>query len=152
MADTAPRKSDKETHNSIVYPQLRISSSRRKRILLMTLGVISMILGLIGIVVPLLPTTPFLLLSSWCFVRSSEKFSRLLYSNSVLGPYLLNYQAGHGITLKNKIYSLVFMWIFLGISAAVGRQLIWLPYLLLFIGAGVSYHILRFKTLKDPSK
>lgn len=119
------------------------------RFLILLLGALAMLLGLIGIFVPLLPTTPFLLLASWCFVRASEKLNRKLLTNRYLGPYITNYQSRHGITLKNKIYSLVFLWLTLISSAVLSPPWWWLWLMLASIGAGVTYHIVSFKTLKE---
>lgn len=117
------------------------------RILLQALGLVSAILGFIGIFVPLLPTTPFLLLSSWCFVRSSEKMNHRLMHNKFLGPYISNYKSKRGITKQNKIYSLLFLYITLSTSFIFSPNYWWLRLGLIFIGAAVSIHILRFKTL-----
>lgn len=118
------------------------------RFLLLTLGIVASFLGFAGIFIPLLPTTPFLLLASWCFVRSSDKFNQKLMGNRFLGPYLSNYKAGHGITRRNKIYSLLFLWITLSVSFILSPPYWWLRLGLLTIGIAVSIHILKFKTLK----
>ncbi|KAF5068144.1 hypothetical protein DSECCO2_245830 [anaerobic digester metagenome] len=117
------------------------------RTLLMTSGVISALLGFAGIFLPLLPTTPFLLLSSWCFMRSSEKMNHRLLHNRYLGPYIRNYKSGRGITLRNKVYSLVFLWLTLSISFIFSPPYWWLHTGLAFIGITVTIHILKFKTL-----
>lgn len=117
------------------------------RILLQVLGTLSVVLGIIGIFLPLLPTTPFLLLSSWCFVRSSDKMNQRLMHNKYLGPYIANYKSKRGITKRNKIYSLLFLYVTLGISFIYGPDYWWLKLGLAFIGIAVSVHILRFKTL-----
>lgn len=117
------------------------------RILLQVLGLLSAALGFIGIFLPLLPTTPFLLLSSWCFVRSSEKMNRRLMQHKYLGPYISNYKSKRGITKRNKIFSLAFLYITLSISVIFGPAYWWLRIGLFFIGVAVSVHILRFKTL-----
>ena len=122
------------------------------RILLLVLGILSATLGFIGIFVPLLPTTPFLLLSSWSFVRSSEKMNQRLMHNKFLGPYISNYKSKRGITKRNKIYSLLFLYVTLGISFIYGPDYWWLKLGLAIIGISVSVHILRFKTLHDEDQ
>jgi uncharacterized protein len=119
------------------------------RVLLMVSGILAALLGFIGIFVPLLPTTPFLLLASWCFVRSSDRMNRLLLHNRYLGPYIRNYKSGRGITFRNKIYSLAFLWITLSTSFIFAPPYWWLRIGLIFIGTAVTIHILRFKTLKE---
>ncbi len=128
------------------------STSRKEpvklvRIMLQTLGIVSALLGFIGIFLPLLPTTPFLLLSSWCFVRSSEKMNQRLMSNKFLGPYISNYKSKRGITKRNKIYSLIFLYATLTTSFIFSPNYWWLRLGLIFIGVAVSVHLLRFKTL-----
>lgn len=62
-----------------------------KKRLLFVLGFVSLILGIVGIILPLLPTTPFLLLSAYCFSRSSEKFHNYILNNKVFGQYIRDY-------------------------------------------------------------
>jgi len=119
------------------------------RVLLMVSGILAALLGFVGIFVPLLPTTPFLLLASWCFVRSSDRMNRLLLHNRYLGPYIRNYKSGRGITFRNKLYSLAFLWITLSTSFIFGPPYWWLRVGLALIGTIVTVHILRFKTLKE---
>ncbi|NTW24094.1 MAG: DUF454 domain-containing protein [Lentimicrobium sp.] len=118
------------------------------RSFLMIGGVIAALLGFTGIFIPLLPTTPFLLLASWCFVRSSDRMNSLLLHNRYLGPYISNYKSGKGITLRNKAYSLGFLWITLSSSVIFGPPYRWLWIGLIMIGVAVTFHILKFKTLK----
>lgn len=119
------------------------------RILLLIAGILATLIGFAGIFIPLLPTTPFLLLASWCFVRSSDKLDRILKENKFLGPYIRNYREKKGITKRNKIYSLVFLWISLMVSFYFSPDWWWLWIILIAVGIGVSYHIISFTTLKD---
>ena len=77
-----------------------------KKIFLLSLGTISLVLGCLGIFLPLLPTTPFLLLSAFCFSKSSEKFHKALLENKIFGQYIRDYQEKKGVTLKNKIIAI----------------------------------------------
>lgn len=135
-----------DNYNSVPKNNLK---SPVVRSLLMILGIIAALLGFTGIFVPLLPTTPFLLLSSWCFVRSSDRMNRLLLHNRYLGPYISNYKSGKGISLRNKVYSLGFLWITISTSVIFGPPYYWLWIVLVLIGIAVTFHILKFKTLKD---
>jgi len=119
------------------------------KIVLMVAGLLAAMLGIVGIFIPLLPTTPFLLLASWCFVRSSDKLNKKLTGNRFLGPYIKNYREKNGITQRNKIYSLVLLWITLFVSFLLSPSFWWLWIVLLSVGVGVSYHIISFKTLGD---
>jgi len=73
-------------------------------------GVLAVVLGILGIFLPLLPTTPFLLLASACFARGSVRLHRWLLGHPVFGEYLANFEAGRGIPLKGKIVATVMLW------------------------------------------
>ncbi|WP_226584120.1 YbaN family protein [Halobacillus litoralis] len=81
-----------------------------KRILLIVIGSVSLGLGVLGIVLPLIPTTPFLLLTAACYVRSSDRLYNWLMTNKWFGTYIQNYKAGRGIPFKAKISMLVMIW------------------------------------------
>ncbi|HLU15954.1 MAG TPA: YbaN family protein, partial [Burkholderiaceae bacterium] len=89
------------------------------RLFFNVVGTLAVILGLIGIFVPLLPTTPFLLLASACYMRGSQRMARWMVSNRLFGRYLMDFQRGEGIPLKTKIWALTVLWISLGVSAWV---------------------------------
>ncbi len=125
--------------NEQAYPSLSKSITR---VLLLFIGSISLVLGVIGIFLPLLPTTPFLLLSAGCFARSSKRFYSWLVSHPILSKYILAYLNGEGIPRKAKIYTLCTLWLTMGISLAIIP--LWPVCLLLFlIGASVSAYIWR---------
>ncbi|MGP4077468.1 YbaN family protein [Halobacillus sp. K22] len=79
-------------------------------ILLIIIGTISLILGVLGIVLPLVPTTPFLLLTAACYVRSSDRLYNWLMTNKWFGSYIENYKAGRGIPVKAKVSVLIMIW------------------------------------------
>ncbi|MFX1466888.1 MAG: YbaN family protein, partial [Promethearchaeota archaeon] len=83
---------------------------------LVVTGTLSLALGIIGIFIPLLPTTPFLLLAAYCYARSSKKLYNWLMSNKWFGSYIRNYYEGNGIPLKAKLLSVSFLWITIGFS------------------------------------
>ncbi len=118
-----------------------------KKILLILAGSLSLILGLIGIVVPLLPTTPFLLLSAACFFKSSDKLYNKLISNKFLGSYIKNYREKKGVPRKVKIVAISTLWATILFSAIFIINLIWVKILLLVIASAVTYHILKLKSL-----
>jgi len=78
--------------------------------ILVLFGTMSLGLGIIGIVVPGLPTTPFFLLSAGLYLRSSEKLYKKLLSNKWIGPYVIKYQTNKGLTKRAKIVTIVIMW------------------------------------------
>src|SRR5690606_24092154 len=80
-------------------------------------GTLALALAILGLFLPLLPTTPFLLLASACYMRGSERLHRWLLGNAVFGQYLANIQSGQGIPLRAKIWALFFLWSSLAFSA-----------------------------------
>jgi hypothetical protein len=80
-------------------------------------GSFSLILGVIGIFIPGLPTTPFLLLTAALFLRSSDRLYNWLIQNKYLGKYVLNYRRRKGMTRQQKVYSISLMWIMIAFSA-----------------------------------
>jgi uncharacterized protein len=88
-----------------------------KRVLFIVSGFLSLILGVIGIFIPGLPTTPFLLLAAGLFIRSSPRLYNWLIKNRYLGRYILNYQRRKGMTERQKIYALSLMWVMIIVSA-----------------------------------
>ena len=108
-------------------------------------GFISLILGIIGIVIPILPTTPFLLLASAAFAKSSEKFNNWLLNNKVLGAYIRNYKEGKGMPLKIKVITLLLLWGTISLSIFFLINLFWIQILLICIAIAVSIHIILIR-------
>lgn len=115
------------------------------RILFNILGTLAVILALIGVIVPILPTTPFLLLASACYMRGSPRMAKWMVSNPLFGRYLHDFHAGYGIPMKTKVVALSVMWASLAVSAYV-VPLPWVRPILLVIGVGVTVYLLRYKT------
>ena len=142
--DEAP--SEKKEGNKIV------------KILLITAGTISLAVGAIGVFLPIIPTTPFLLLTAACYLRSSKRMHRWLLNNKWFGEYIRNYQEGRGIPLKTKIAALAMLWATIGFSTVfmlnrlLPEQLV-LPMQIIMIAVAiaVSAHILKLPTFKKPS-
>ena len=111
------------------------------RTLLILLGSLSLALGVIGIVLPLLPTTPFLLLAAFCFLRSSHRLHQWLLRHRILGPYIDNYVNHRALSLRAKVGTLSLLWLSLGGSIYLFSS----PYLRLLlagIGIAVTWHVL----------
>ena len=111
-------------------------------------GTLSLILGIIGIFLPLLPTTPFLLLTAALYVRSSPRLYNWLLHQKYLGNYIRNFRENKAIPLRAKVISLVLMWGTMLYCIFFLIPLLWVKILLGLIAAGVTYHILSFKTLR----
>ncbi|MBP1630256.1 MAG: ybaN [Bacteroidetes bacterium] len=119
-----------------------------KKTLLTSIGILSLILGILGVIIPLLPTTPFLLLSSFLFLKSSSKLHLWLLNNKYLGKYIKDFEQEKSIPLKVKITSLTLLWLTISYSALFIVKLLWLKILLLAIAIAVTLHILHYKTRK----
>ncbi|MCS2893315.1 MULTISPECIES: YbaN family protein [Parabacteroides] len=119
-----------------------------RRIIYIILGSFFLILGAIGIFVPLLPTTPFWLLTCWFYIRSSEKLYNRVMSNRHFGPYIRNYLVDKAIPLRSKIISVAVMWLSAIFTSLFLVDILWVKILLILISIGVSWHILSFPTKK----
>jgi len=119
-----------------------------KRRLLIGAGTLSTALGIIGIFVPILPTTPFLLLAAACYMRSSERFYQWLISNRIFGAYLRNYIEGRGMPTRIKILTILLLWLTIGLSITFGVQNIVVRIVLICIAVGVTAHISLIKKRK----
>jgi uncharacterized membrane protein YbaN (DUF454 family) len=117
---------------------------RIKNIVLIIVGSLSLLLGAVGIFLPLIPTTPFVLLSAGCFSVSNPRMAELLKRNKYFGSYIDNYQDKTGVPRKVKIKSILILWIGLIISMILISKLIMIIILML-IGVMVSLHILSLK-------
>jgi Uncharacterized protein conserved in bacteria len=116
---------------------------------LTALGIISLGLGILGIFLPLLPTTPFLLLSAILFSRSSKRLHVWLLNHKVFGKYISDFQEHKTIPLRVKIYSTTLLWLTILCSVIfVVNEKLWLQILLIAIATGVTIHILSYKTKK----
>lgn len=121
-----------------------------KKWLLIGCGFLALALGILGILLPILPTTPFLLLSCYCFLRSSSRLYLWLTQHKVFGDYIYQYMTYKAVKKKAKIGALVFLWLSLSISFFIVNQLL-VKLLLIAVGVAVSIHVLTLKTLR-PSE
>lgn len=120
-----------------------------KRNLLIACGILCILLGLIGIILPVLPTTPFLLLAAYCFARSSERFHTWLVTNGLFGQYIQNFQDGRGIPRRTKALAITMLWLIIGISAVFFVSSWWLRVALVAVAIGVTIHLVRRKTVES---
>ena len=125
---------------------------KTSRILLIVGGVVCVLLSLIGILIPVLPTTPFLLLAAFLFARSSPRALHWLESNRLLGAYIRNYRAGRGMKMVDKIISLTLLWLGIGLSIWKLVDTLWVQAGLLIIAVGVTVHLARVKTYRPEEQ
>jgi uncharacterized membrane protein YbaN (DUF454 family) len=125
------------------------------RTLWLVTGTVCVALGAIGIVLPILPTTPFLLAAAACYYKSSPRMHRWLLNNKWFGEYIRNYTEGKGLTRKTKVTALTVLWVTIGISIIFMLERI-LPATLVLpmqivmvaVAIAVSTHILRLPTFR----
>jgi len=124
------------------------------RILLIIVGSVALGLGLIGVFIPVLPTTPFILLATACFCRSSRKLYIWLLQNPLCGKTLRRYHAGQGISLKAKLIAQGLVVISIGFAAlfVIPERLWFIRLLLVLIAVAVITHIALIKATKVPIK
>lgn len=114
--------------------------------LFVIVGTLSLGLGVIGVFVPLLPTTPFLLLAAACYAKGSERFYKWLLQNRWFGTYIKNYRNGKGIPLKVKVFTIITLWVTILFSTFMFISDVLIQILLIIIAIGVSLHITTIKT------
>jgi uncharacterized protein len=131
------------------FPESKNKKQKIENTLLILAGTISLVLGAIGIFLPVLPTTPFLLLAAACYLRSSKRMHKWLLNNRWFGEYIRNYQEGKGIPAKTKVLSMTVLWAAIIYSAFfVLDEILIAQVVLLLIALGVSIHLVRLPTLR----
>jgi uncharacterized membrane protein YbaN (DUF454 family) len=128
------------------------TNTRQKlvRALFFVAGTVSLAIGTIGIVLPILPTTPLLLLALACYCRSSKRMTKWVLTNKYFGSYIRRYKEGKGIPIKTKIIAIAILWVTISYSAFFIVNNWWIVQLILFaIAIAVSIHILRLPTYRE---
>lgn len=118
----------------------------RLRIVWIATGTVSVGLGVAGLVLPLLPTTPFVILAAWCFARSSPRLRQKLVEHPLLGPSLRNWEQERAIARRAKVLASVLMALLLALSVAM-RFPLWIVALQALAAVGV---MLFLWTRPDP--
>ena len=114
--------------------------------ILVICGWIALGLGIVGIVVPVLPTVPFVLLAAACFLRGSERWHTWLVSHPAFGPHVADYLAGRGLRARTRVVALVTLWASVLLSVVVLVPWLAVDVLLLLIAAAVSVYLVRLPT------
>lgn len=123
--------------------------SKAKRIIYIVLGTCFLIIGAIGIVIPLLPTTPFWLLTCWFYVHSSETLYNRVMHNRYFGSYIRGFVVDKAIPLRSKIISISVMWISTLLTSFWLMGYLWVKILLALISAVVTWYILSYPTKRQ---
>ena len=130
--------------------QIETDRNLLKRMLYLSAGMLSLVTGLIGIVLPLLPTTPFILLSAWCFARSSRNFHTWLITHPRLGKVISDWEQHRGMTAANKRRAYVLIALSFGFSITMA-PLMWVKLLLIPIGCAVIWNLRKMNTTPENS-
>lgn len=125
-----------------------MNMSKARKGLLALCGMVAVGLGAAGIFLPLLPTTPFLLLAAACFLRSSDRLHNWLITHKWFGRYIRQYREHKAISRQTKLATITLLWGTLAFSGLVVLEVLWGRLLLLAVGVGVTLHVLSMKTLK----
>lgn len=128
-------------------PEVRKHSSMTVRVLLVAAGTLCLVLAVIGVFTPVLPTTPFVLLAAACYARASTRFHRMLLENRTFGPIILEWERHHSIPRRVKFVAIAMMATTLSISVIFFVDPAWLK------GALVAFgFVLAFWMYRIPSR
>jgi len=141
-------EAEKEQVTESNTKRVSMISDKLLRGTLVILGTCFLGLGIVGVFLPLLPTTPFLLLAAACYARGSKRFYDWLLNNRWFGSYIKNYREGRGISLKLKVITLALLWGTITYSAFFVVDALYWRIILLVIAVGVTIHILKTRTLR----
>lgn len=122
-----------------------------RKALLIFLGTVCVGLGVLGMFLPLMPTTVFLLMAAYCYSKSSDKFHNWLLNNRLCGKYIKNYRSGQGITVRQKATSIGLLWASISFSIWFVGGTFWLTLLLAAVAIGVTIHIAWLKTYRPET-
>ena len=120
-------------------------TSRLMKGLLFACGTLCVGLGILGIFLPLMPTTVFLLMAAACYARSSDRFHRKLVEHPWLGPYI---RQRNGLSARQKTLILAVLWISLAATMYWTARAPWMRALLIVVGAGVTLHVSRLPSIQ----
>jgi uncharacterized membrane protein YbaN (DUF454 family) len=124
---------------------------RKMKILINIVGSLALILAILGLFLPLLPTTPFLLLASACYARGSKRMQKWLHNNRLFGEYIRNYEEGKGIPLKAKVTAVLLLWTSLILSGYHAQSTV-LKAVLLAVGVAITTYLIRVRTYRPGNR
>jgi uncharacterized membrane protein YbaN (DUF454 family) len=134
-----------ETNHSY---EKKLNRDKLKRGLFVFVGTISLGFACLGVVLPILPTTPFLLLSAGCYLKGSTRMHTWLLNHKLFGQYIRKYIEGKGISVKAKVFTLTLMWIAIGYAALFTVPLLFIQVALFVIALAVTIHLIKVPTYK----
>lgn len=119
-----------------------------RRWILIAAGTLSLAIGVIALLLPVVPTTPFLLAAAACYIRSSHRFYSWLINHRWLGPPVRAYREEKGMTLRNKIMTIATFWIANLVTALFIAKVWWLKIPLFAFALFMTWHVARLKTIR----
>jgi uncharacterized protein len=133
-------------------PTQRPKKSKLPRWFLITVGLLSVGAAIVGIFLPVVPTTPLLLLAAACFLRSSNRLYRWLTTHRVFGKIVLDYYEHRVVSRRAKVVALLMLWVTIGSTVVYAIDALWLRALLLGIAIAVTAHITHLPSQRpDPA-
>ncbi len=136
-------------HSDAAPPKAPPASGGIAKLLWNAAGTFFLSLGIVGIAIPLLPTTPFLLLAATCYYRGSPRMHRWMQTNRYFGKHLRDYQEGRGMPWKVKAATVSLLWAVIAFSAVFATSSTVIRIVLLVVAAAVTIHTLTLKTKKN---
>ncbi len=130
--------------------EMRKHQSRPMRLVYLGLGTVCLGLGILGAVLPLLPTTPFILLSAACYARASDRFYNWLLNNRLFGPMIREWRRHRSIPFRVKVVSIVLMVLTLGVSIVLFVPNPYLQSALAALGVGLAVYLYRIPSRDRP--
>jgi uncharacterized membrane protein YbaN (DUF454 family) len=131
-------------------PESELHPSMLVRVVLWTLGSLALLLGIIGVFLPGLPTTPFVLVAAACYARASKPFYRWLVANPTFGPLIIEWRRHHSIPYRIKVIAVTLMSLTICASIWTLSAMPWLQILLAVIGLSTSVWLWRVPSRDRP--
>ena len=126
--------------------EVEVARNRLARLLWTTAGTLSLAVGVIGIILPVLPTTPFFLIAAACYLRGSKKMYDKLVKNRYFGGYLRDYMEGRGVSKRATVVSITSLWVLILLSAVFATNDLIIRAVLIVVATAVTIHLLRLRT------
>jgi len=137
---------------SSTHDGARRSRSRLVRILFNAAGTLALGLGILGIFLPLLPTTPFVLLAAACYARGSERFHQRLLANRTFGPMVVEWERHRSLPYRTKLTAIALMSVTMAISIVFFVQPDWLKIALALFGVALAIWMYRIPSRDRPAR
>lgn len=115
-------------------------------------GTFFLAIGILGVALPILPTTPFLLLAAACYLRSSKRMYDWMMTNKVFGRHLRDYYEGRRISWKVKVGTIAFLWMVISITVMFFTDELWLRALLIVIAVAVTAHVATIRPKRSDCR